>query len=238
MLNKNRPEMSKTAAIICAGGIGERMGAGMPKQFIQLDDGTSIIRKTVDAFRAFSASSACRKSSEDAGFDVIVVTSPSGYIEKTDALLNSGNAPDKAFVIEGGKERQDSVWNALCFLKDKGFEDDDIVLIHDGARPFVSQEIISVAVEAARENGAAITAVPVKDTIRDIKRGTLDRKDLFQVQTPQSFRFGLIYGAVKDAIRDGFYGTDDGSLVEREGTMPVIVPGSYSNIKITTPEDL
>ena len=232
MLNKNRPEMSKTAAIICAGGIGERMGAGMPKQFIQLDDGTSIIRKTVDAFRAF------RASSDDSGFDVIVVTSPSGYIEKTDALLESGNAPDKAFVIEGGKERQDSVWNALCFLNDKGFEDNDIVLIHDGARPFVSQEIISAAVKAARENGAAITAVPVKDTIRDMKRGTLDRKDLFQVQTPQSFRFGLIYGAVKNAIRDGFYGTDDGSLVERVGTMPVIVPGSYSNIKITTPEDL
>lgn len=222
--------MTKTAAIICAGGIGERMGAGVPKQFIELPGGTSIIRRSVDAFR---------DSSNGLAFDVIVVTSPEEFMEKTESLVNSGcDEAAKARVVEGGKERQDSVWNALQFLKSQGFDDEDIVLIHDGARPFVTSDIISKVAETAREKSAAIAAVPVKDTIRDIDKGTLERSRLYQVQTPQGFRFGVIYKAVRKAEDDSFYGTDDGGLVEREGVMPVIVPGSYENIKITTPEDL
>lgn len=218
------------AAIICAGGIGERMGAGKPKQFIELDDGTSILRRSVDMFR---------KGTADAAFDVIVVTSPAGFIEKTEDIVNADCSDDeKADVIEGGNERQDSVWNALRFLEEKGFTDDDVVLIHDGARPFVTSEIISGVLEAACRGKAAIAAVPVKDTIRDVSRGTLERSGLYQVQTPQGFRFGIIVSAVRNAVHDGFYGTDDGGLVEREGIMPVIVPGSYDNIKITTPEDI
>lgn len=234
----------KTAIIVCAGGIGERMGAGKPKQFIELPDGTSILRKTVDVFRKGEVRDLA---------DVIVVTAPAGFEEETDRLVNDriGDGhheghygSEHAHVITGGAQRQDSVRNALRFLAGIGAEDeealtnDDIVLIHDGARPFVTSDMIRGVAEAALEHGAAIAAVPVKDTIRDSEKGTLDRSRLYSVQTPQGFRFGLICDAIEQAYSDGFYGTDDGSLAERAGVMPVIVPGSYVNIKITTPEDL
>lgn len=235
---------SKAAVVICAGGIGERMGAGKPKQFIEMADGTSIIRKTVDVFR----SDAVRDIA-----DVIVVTAPEGFEEETDRLVNDtagGSAyGEHAHVITGGKQRQDSVRNALEFLAgmkadmngaflEPALVDGDIVLIHDGARPFVTPDTIIAVADAAFEKQAAIAAVPVKDTIRDRESGTLDRSRLYSVQTPQGFRFGLIREAVEQAYSDGFYGTDDGSLAERAGVMPVIVSGSYANIKITTPEDL
>lgn len=249
----------KAAIVICAGGIGERMGAGKPKQFIEMADGTSILRKTVDVFR----SGAIRDLA-----DIIVVTAPEGFEKETEALIadtdaqpDTGAAPEKdaqpdtgaapgkdaqpdigaapeVSVITGGAERQDSVRNALRFLSSEGFDDDDIVLIHDGARPHVTADIIMGVAEAAYEKQAAIAAVPVKDTIRDSESGTLDRSRLYSVQTPQGFRFGLIRDAVEQACGEGFYGTDDGSLAERAGVMPEIVQGSYANIKITTPEDL
>ena len=236
----------KAAIIICAGGIGERMGAGKPKQFIEIADGVSIIRKTVDVFRSETVSRLA---------DIIVVTAPEDFVQETDRLVNQDlpesdgqstlkNAgqgmPENAHahVIAGGVQRQDSVRNALVFLSEQGLKDDDVVLIHDGARPFVTPEIIMNVAEAVMDHNAAIAAVPVKDTIRDSENGTLDRSRLYSVQPPQGFRFGLIRDAVEQACKDGFYGTDDGSLAERAGVMPVIVPGSYSNIKITTPEDL
>lgn len=220
----------KAAIIICAGGIGERMGAGKPKQFIEIADGVSIIRKTVDAFRSETVSRLA---------DIIVVTAPEDFVRETDRLVNQ-DLPEnaRAHVIAGGDQRQDSVRNALAFLSEQGLKDDDVVLIHDGARPFVTPEIIMNVAEAVLDHDAAIAAVLVKDTIRDSENGTLDRSRLYSVQTPQGFRFGLIRDAVEQACEDGFYGTDDGSLAERAGVMPVIVPGSYSNIKITTPEDL
>ena len=236
----------KAAIIICAGGIGERMGAGKPKQFIEIADGVSIIRKTVDVFRSETVSRLA---------DIIVVTAPEDFVQETDRLVNQDlpesdgqstlknagqDLPENAHahVIAGGDQRQDSVRNALVFLSEQGLKDDDVVLIHDGARPFVTPEIIMNVAEAVLDHDAAIAAVPVKDTIRDSENGTLDRSRLYSVQTPQGFRFGLIRDAVEQACEDGFYGTDDGSLAERAGVMPVIVPGSYSNIKITTPEDL
>ena len=236
----------KAAIIICAGGIGERMGAGKPKQFIEIADGVSIIRKTVDAFRSETVSRLA---------DIIVVTAPEDFVRETDRLVNQGvpeladqdrqkladqDRPENAYahVIAGGDQRQDSVRNALAFLSEQGLKDDDVVLIHDGARPFVTSEIIMNVAEAVLDHDAAIAAVPVKDTIRDSENGTLNRSRLYSVQTPQGFRFGLIRDAVEQACKDGFYGTDDGSLAERAGVIPVIGPGSYSNIKITTPEDL
>ena len=230
---------SRTAVIICAGGIGERMDAGKPKQFIEIDGGSSIIRKSVDAFR----------SEEIRGLaDVIVVTAPAGFEKETGRLVNENATAEstaaesaaflKADIVTGGRERQDSVRNALEYLSSLGLEDDDIVLIHDGARPYVTAETIRKVAEKAFDEGAAIAAVPVKDTIRDKESGTLDRSRLYSVQTPQGFRFRLIYDAVRKACEDGFYATDDGSLAERAGVMPVIVEGSYGNIKITTPEDL
>ena len=219
----------ETAVIICAGGIGKRMDAGKPKQFIEMESGVSILRKSVDAFR---------RGAVEGVADVIVVTAPEGFEEETEELVNAGADGLKAEVIAGGEERQDSVVLALRHLKENGFNDGGIVLIHDGARPFVTEEVILGVLRAAYESKAAVAAVPVKDTIRDIESGTLDRSRLYSVQTPQGFAFGLIYEAAEQALADGARVTDDGSLAERAGVMPEIVEGSYSNIKITTPEDL
>ena len=219
----------ETAVIICAGGIGKRMDAGKPKQFIEMDGGVSILRKSVDAFR---------RGAVEGVAGVIVVTAPEGFEKETEELVNAGAEGLKAEIVTGGKERQDSVLLALRYLKEKGLGDDSIVLIHDGARPFVTGEVILGVLEAAYENKAAVAAVPVKDTVRDIEGGTLDRSRLYSVQTPQGFAFGLIYEAAEQARAEGYHVTDDGSLAERAGVMPVIVPGGYGNIKITTPEDL
>ena len=217
--------MRKIHVIIGAAGSGKRMGAPIPKQFLK-QGGKTILEQTVEKF---------------AGCDFvqnIVIVTGEDYLDDCRSLCQ-GIVPDHMFhVTVGGKERQDSVYRAMMFLESHGVEADDIVLVHDGVRPYVSKEVIEAVAEAAAETGAAITAVPPKDTIRHIEEGTLDRSKLCSVQTPQGFRFGLLKEAFEKAMAEGFYGTDDASLVERLGHAVTIVPGDYANIKITTPEDL
>jgi 2-C-methyl-D-erythritol 4-phosphate cytidylyltransferase/2-C-methyl-D-erythritol 2,4-cyclodiphosphate synthase len=137
--------------------------------------------------------------------------------------------------LAGGKERQDSVKNALDLLED-GY-----VLVHDGARPYVTEEVIMNVMMATADKKAAVAAVPSKDTIRQVSGKnsvTLDRSTLYNVQTPQGFYVPLIKKAFKKAYEDNFYGTDDAMLVERIGAYVAIAEGSYGNIKITTKEDL
>ena len=150
-------------------------------------------------------------------------------------------------VVPGGKERYDSVWNGLCALKSAGFPEDGIVLIHDGARPLVNGEIITRSVDGAREFSACVAAMPVKDTIKvadadGFSASTPDRSTLWQIQTPQAFRFGLIYGAYEKVFAPGAdrsHITDDAMVVElMTDTKVKFVEGSYSNIKVTTPEDM
>lgn len=143
-------------------------------------------------------------------------------------------------VIEGGARRQDSVHAALRIVK----PETDFVLVHDGARPFVTQPMIRAVIEAARVSGAAVVAVPVKDTIKQAGEGgtvtrTIPREQLWAAQTPQAFAFEVLYAAYAQAEAEGFVGTDDAMLVERAGSAQVrIVEGSHENVKITTPEDL
>ena len=218
----------KLAVILLAGGTGKRSGAEMPKQFLKMaDTGKSMLEMSARAFLA-----------PEILPDVIIVTSPAGYEEETSLELEKAGAGVSTEVIPGGKERQDSVRNAVKRLGETGFDDDGIVLTHDAARPFVTKEIIEAVISRAAEKGAAIAAVPVKNTIRDIEKGTLERGRLYEVQTPQGFRYGILKDALISAYKDGFTGTDDAGLVERTGLIPEIVPGSYGNIKITTPEDL
>ncbi len=142
-------------------------------------------------------------------------------------------------IVPGGKRRQESVKNGIDALP----KDTDVVAIHDGVRPFVTRAMIEDSLHAAAKVGAVVLAVPVKDTIkvsnpdRTVLK-TLDRETLWQIQTPQTFRLNLIKEAYYRAAEDGFVGTDDASLVERLGMKVHILPGSYTNIKITTPEDL
>jgi len=142
-------------------------------------------------------------------------------------------------IVPGGKRRQDSVKNAIDALS----EDVNVVVIHDGVRPLVTREMIEGSIRTAFKFQAALVAMPVKDTIKIVHADgtvlkTLDRETLWQIQTPQTFRFTLIRDAYRRATEDGFSGTDDASLVERLGVKVHVLPGSYSNLKITTPEDL
>lgn len=201
------------------------MGAPLPKQFLRLG-GKTILEKTVDKF-------ACSGIAEK-----IVVVTNEDYLSYCEELLAAHIKLGRLQVIAGGKERQDSIYRAVCYLKKDGITADDIVLIHDGVRPHVSRDLIRAVAEKADETGAAIAAVPPKDTIRHLEEGTLERAKLCLVQTPQGFRFDLIEAAFEKAMAEGYYGTDDASLVERLGHDVAIVPGENTNIKITTPEDL
>lgn len=142
-------------------------------------------------------------------------------------------------IVPGGKRRQDSVKNGIEALP----RDAEIVAIHDGVRPFVTREMIEETLTTAARVGAVVLAIPMKDTIKVSNPDgtvlkTLDRETVWQIQTPQSFRVDVIKEAYRRAGEEGFVGTDDASLVERLGIKVHILPGSYTNIKITTLEDL
>jgi 2-C-methyl-D-erythritol 4-phosphate cytidylyltransferase len=142
-------------------------------------------------------------------------------------------------IVPGGKRRQESVKNGIDALP----KDADIVAIHDGVRPFITRTMIEDSIHSAVRDGAVVFAMPVKETIKmshpdGTVLKTLDRESLWQIQTPQTFQVNIIKEAYYRATEDGFIGTDDASLVERIGIKVHILPGSYTNIKITTPEDL
>jgi len=213
----------KIAVIIAAAGTGSRMNADVPKQYLKID-GKPMLVKTAGAF------------SENDGVDQIVVVTNQEYHHECERLLLANNI--KATVVAGGEKRQDSVYEGLKKLP----EDTDYVLIHDAARPFVTQELIQKTIEAVIEKQAVVCAVPVKDTIRmktdEEKSVTTDRSLMFAVQTPQAFQKELIVEAYEQAFREGFYGTDDAVLAERSGHAVHIIDGSYDNIKITTRGDM
>lgn len=212
----------RIGAIIAAAGTGTRMNqsGGLPKQFLKIG-GVPMIRRTVMAFE--------KNPWVD---DICVVINGKFRTEYEKAL--AGMKKIRCMPV-GGRERQESVGEGLRRLaEESAFE---YVMIHDGARPYVSDRVIGHSLETALRNGAAVAAVPVKDTIR---RGamTLSRSDLFAVQTPQTFAREIILSAYERAASDGFQGTDDGGLVERLGLPVALSEGDYANIKITTKEDL
>ncbi len=146
-------------------------------------------------------------------------------------------------IVEGGEHRQQSVANALNALR---AAEDDIVLVHDAVRPFVTFETIAAVIAAVKKHGAAIAGVPAVDTIKQVERtadgavitATIPREMIVQAQTPQGFRFAVLKRAFEDATAEGFLGTDEASLLERLGQPVHVVMGSANNIKITTPADL
>lgn len=213
----------KVTALISAAGSGKRMGGPMPKQFMKIR-GRTILETTVETFEKMNF------------VDEIIIISGEDFIQLCEELCR-GFSKVKS-VIAGGRERQDSVKAGINCI-----EGDGIVLIHDGVRPFVTKEVIEGVLQGVYEAGAAVPVVACKDTVRQtdtlqIGSVTLDRKTLFQVQTPQGFDLEIIRKAFEKADADGFMGTDDASLVERLGQKIALTEGSYENIKITTREDL
>ena len=210
--------------ILPAAGQGKRMGAGKNKLLLELN-GLPVLIHTL---RVFEQDEACS--------GIILAIHPQNEME-FQALLTRYNVSKVIRLIPGGKERQDSIYNAL-----KSVETDGIILVHDAARPFIQKEHIYRLTEMAAETGAAILGVPAKDTIKKVQDGvvveTVERSSLWAVQTPQAFRISLLTEAYKRAEKDHFLGTDDASLVERLNYPVSMVEGDYDNIKLTTPEDL
>lgn len=213
-------------AVIAAAGSGRRMEKGINKVFIPLR-GFPVL---VHSMRALAA------CPEVDNFIVVVAPGEEAQAEK---LLSSAGVTKAWRVLTGGSERQYSIANALQAVP----EDAEIIIIHDGARPLIDPGVVSEAIAHARDCGAAGVAVPVKDTIKIVDadgfiRDTPKRSTLWAIQTPQVFEAGLLRRAYALAAQDNYLGTDDAALVERLGVRVKIVPGSYRNLKVTTPEDL
>jgi 2-C-methyl-D-erythritol 4-phosphate cytidylyltransferase len=228
----------KVIAIIPAAGLGTRMapasvGKGKSKQFTELA-GIPILVRTLRKFVASDRVSeiwvALRKSEMDEFRSRL-------YSEYEDVLKK------KVQLVEGGEHRQHSVANALAAIS---AAPDDIVLVHDAVRPFVTSEIIDEVTEAAGKYGAAIAGMPAVDTVKQVERtsegalitATIPRERVVMAQTPQGFRYDVLKKAFDEAGADGFTGTDEASLVERSGNEVAVVMGSPRNIKITTPADM
>ena len=216
-----QPDDPRVGAVVVAAGESRRM-EGIDKIFYPLD-GQPLVWHSISVLQAHPLVN-----------DIVLVTS-GGSVVQAEALVAERNATPAVSVCEGGKRRQDSVLLGMERLGDC-----DLVLVHDGARPFISAKLLDVGISIALESGAAVAAVPVKDTIKQSDDGTtvshtLARDRLWAVQTPQIFRRSLLLEAHRDMDNAV---TDDASMVEALGRRVKLFPGSYYNIKVTTPEDL
>lgn len=220
-------EKQKYAAIVLAAGSGKRMNSKVHKQYLIIQD-RPVLYYSLKAF-------------EDSAVDEIVLVVGKGEEKfcRKEIVDKYGISKVKA-IVEGGKERYHSVFEGL-----KQTSDADYVLIHDGARPFVNQDIIRRCMQEVQKYQACVVGMPVKDTIKIADEGgyakqTPDRKNVWMIQTPQTFSYALIYEAYEEMLKtEDTAITDDAMVLERiKGKMSKLIEGSYRNIKITTPEDL
>jgi 2-C-methyl-D-erythritol 4-phosphate cytidylyltransferase len=233
------PLVMQVFAILPAAGIGTRMAASQPKQFLELN-GLPILIHSLRAFAAVPRITA------------IYVAVRRSEMERVTAQI-ADHAEQFGFagrvhvaqihVVAGGENRQESVANALAALPSIG---DDIVLVHDAVRPLIDAATIERTIDAVVTHGAAIVGMPAIDTVKQVERtahgalitSTIPREFVVLAQTPQGFRCGLLQRAFAEATEDGFVGTDEASVVERAGHPVAVVPGSQVNLKITQPGDL
>ncbi len=218
--------MIQTAAIIVGAGASSRFGADVPKQFVSLL-GKPLLAHTIARFRSCPAVSR------------IVVVLPHDGFESHRALIQPFIGAGDTLVA-GGDTRQASAWAGLEVLD---IDPDGLVAVHDGARPLVESALIERVAARTAETGAAIAAVPVVETLKEVDpelaiRRTVDRKLFYRAQTPQCFRARVLVAAFEAAQSQGYVGTDEAALVERTGVSISIVEGSEHNIKVTTSEDL
>ncbi len=219
-----KKKKQKVSALIVAGGVGSRMGTDIPKQFLELS-GKPVIAYTVEAF-------------EKSDFiDEIVIVTLEEYIVYCKDIMESFGFSKVKKIISGGDTRQKSVFKGLNEITG------EYVLIHDGVRPFVRNDIIKNCVDTVTGGYACAVGVKVTDTLKvvddsNIITSTPDREYMYLIQTPQAFCTDDIIQAHKLAEQDGFFGTDDAVLYERLGKKVKVVEGDYSNIKITVPIDI
>lgn len=210
--------------VIVAAGKGSRMGTRESKQFLQIE-GRPIVVHTMDIFNQIPEVK-----------EIVLVTGRDD-IARCEAWVKEYGLDKVSAIIPGGRERQESVYQGIKQMSTEW------VMIHDGVRPFVTRDEIDNCLKVALREGAAVLGVPVKDTIKQVNEqglitATPDRHSLWAVQTPQAFRLSDLLAAHESAAQEGFSGTDDAMLLERVGRPVAIAEGKYTNIKITTPEDL
>lgn len=221
-------------ALVLAGGIGSRMGASIPKQYIEIND-KPVIAYTIEAFLNHPQ------------IDGIVVMTPSDWVDYTTDLVSKffPEHTGKIKVAAGGKERNDTLMNAIANIEERGLlNDNTIVLTHDAVRPFINDRIISENIEAVKKYGAAVTAVSATDTIavstdhQQIKE-IPDRRDMYQIQTPQSFYaipLRQLFLSLSDEEKEIL--TDATKIYLLKGKQVHLVAGENTNIKITYPNDI
>ena len=225
----------RNIAVILAGGIGSRVGGETPKQLLPLADGRSILEHSIDAFEASPS------------IDEIAVVMHPDHISSLQKLCQSNRWQKLTKIIPGGAERWESSYNAIKVCTESANLDEPLsLLLHDAARPFVSQRIIADVCQALETHEAVTVAVPVTDTIYEVRNNEVqevkNRRDFMRAQTPQAFHLHLIAEAFEDAIKKGYITsvTDDVAVLKAfNPSIPVfIVPGEESNKKITYPEDI
>ena len=214
----------RVAVIVAAAGRGTRMGSPIPKQFLEIG-GVPVLVKTLKVFQRMDE------------IDYIFVVTNEEYLDHCKVITKRAGIDKISAIVPGGDHRQDSVYNALMEIN-RLHPGVAYVLIHDGARPYVSENIIRNVLEVTEKKGAAVAAVAMKNSIRHSSEGSVSREDFVSVQTPQGFRKAELIRSYEAALEENYYGTDDAELVERAGYPIEIVEGEYQNIKITTKEDL
>jgi len=217
----------KVSVIVPSAGLSRRLPGVIEKPYIRLGN-RPILARTLESL-----------SVAEQVDEIIVVVSPSNLDMCREEVLSKYELSKVKHLIPGGKTRGESVYNGLR----KVDPESDVILIHDGVRPFVTKDMINSSIKAAFDFGAVICAVPVISTVKKVRQNqivdkTIDRQDLVMVQTPQGFRRELIMDAYARAREKGFEATDDAALVEWAGHPVKVILGSYKNIKITTPDDL
>ncbi len=214
----------KTIAIIPAGGKGLRSGFTAPKQY-QKFFGKELIAYTLQIFQ------------QSKQIDEIIVSVEKSYFKLLQELKVKNNFNKISKVVEGGKKRQSSVYNALLNCN---ANDDDLIVVHDAARPLLPHKVLTNAISAAKQKGNAVVCLKAKDTLvngNQVVDSYIDRDEVYYVQTPQIFPFSVLVKAMDDAYKDKFTGTDESVLVKKMGEKVNIVEGSVFNFKITTADD-
>ncbi|WP_308636601.1 2-C-methyl-D-erythritol 4-phosphate cytidylyltransferase [Paenibacillus silvisoli] len=217
---------AKWGVVVVAAGRGTRMGTAESKQYLLLQD-KPILVHTLERFQAM----------DDIAEVALIVGQDD--VERCQGFVQAYGLDKVKQVAAGGSERQHSVHRGLAALS----ETVEWVMVHDGVRPLVTERAVRACMDKALQTEAAVLAVPVKDTIKQVNEtgvitATPDRRSLWAIQTPQAFRRSLLRQALDEAAKDGFLGTDDAMAVERLGVSVSVAEGDYTNIKITTPEDL
>ncbi|NOX17574.1 MAG: 2-C-methyl-D-erythritol 4-phosphate cytidylyltransferase [Chlorobi bacterium] len=216
----------RTFAIIPSGGKGKRIGSDTPKQYLKIH-GEYLITYTLRLFHN------CKK------IDEIIIPAEPEYFDLLEKIKKENRFSKITKILSGGSARQESVYNALKSIK---ADENDLIAVHDAARPLLDKKILSDALNSAEKFDNAVTAIKARDTI--VKRLSdspieyLDREHLYYVQTPQIFKYKILLAAFEKALSENFVGTDESTLVNRTGKRINFIEGNYKNFKVTNPEDL